>query len=446
MLNKEQIYQIMDFCLEKAKGYRTRVLVFSLKEGLTRFANSEIHQNTLADQTEVVITVQDGKKLSEISTTSYDPASLEITVREAIDNLKFLPEGEFEIPLVKDPKYLEVDDFDPELAKIYDIEGRAKLIKAGIALLDVGYLAYGTLNHRITSVSFANSEGVKRYARSNIVSFSTLVSDTAGGSGYAEFISSSRKELDVRGGFKIAYEKAKMNQNPEQIEPGAYTVILEPLAVGEMLAYMSFMGFSANSVLNKQSYLTGKVGSKVFDEQITIVDDHTHQHTITLPFDFEGYPRKQVSIIEDGISKGLVYDTLNALRAGAETTGHSVKSFEVGAFPLHIVMAPGKSSLEEIIANTDKGLLITRFHYMNIVNPRQAILTALTRDGVFKIEQGQIVGAVKNMRFTESMLEAFNKVEAISKERQQVEFYSKSTLYVPAMKINNFHLTGKTNT
>lgn len=444
MLNKEQIYQIMDFCLQRAKGYATRVLVFSDEEGLTRFANSEIHQNMLADKTEVVITIQDGKKISEISTTSYDEKSLENAVLETIDNLQFVPEGEFEIPLVEDPQVLEVEEFNHEMAEIYDIDGRAKLIKAGIELLAEGYLAYGALSHQKLSIGFANSKGVKRFAGSNSVNFSTLVSSTDGGSGYAEYISSSLKDIDVIGGFKTAYDKAKANHQPEQLEPGSYTVILEPLAVGEMLAYMSFLGFSAQSVQNKQSFLTGRIGERVFDERITVTDDHTHQHTMTLPFDFEGYPRKKVKVIENGVAKELVYDTISALKADVETTGHSIKSFDMGGIPIHIVMAPGENSLKEIIAGTEKGLLVTRFHYLNIVNPRQAILTALTRDGVFKIEQGQIVGAVKNMRFTESMLKAFNHIEAISKERQRVKFYEGS-LYVPALKISNFHFTGKTN-
>ncbi len=445
MLNKEQAYQIIDFIVEEAKGYDTRVLVTSGEEGLTRFANSEIHQNVFHDETKVHITVLYGKKRSELSTTLYSEDGLRRAVKDAITNLDFLPEGDMELPLVTSPEQIESDGFSTELMNLYGIEERAKFVKQGISLLEPGYKAYGALSYKENHLVFGSSAGVKRYARGNIVNFSVLVTSESGGSGYAEYLSDSHEDLDIIKGFKVAFEKAKMNKDPEDLKPGGYTVILEPLAVGDILTYMSYIGFSAKTVQKRGSFLTDKKGQKIFDEKISIIDDFTDENTINVPFDFEGFSRQKVNLIEEGVAKDLVYDQASAIIDGVSSTGHSINLPKMGGLPLNLVISAGDQSLQEMIENTENGLLITRFHYMNIVDPRQAVLTALTRDGVFKIENGKVVGAVKNMRFTENMLEAFNRIEAISSERQRTPFADGDfNYYVPALKIKDFHFTGKT--
>lgn len=444
MLSKAQVYQMMDFVIHEAQGYDTQVSVQSTSEGLTRFANSEIHQNMFQDETRVAIQIQKGKKRSEIQTTLYTEDGLRDAVKEAIANLDFLPEGEMELPLVDAPALIEAVEDNEELAKAYGIPERAQWVKKGIDLLEPGYKAFGALSLTDYRNAYANSNGVKRWGMTNYVEFSVLVSHESGGSGYAEQISNYPEELDIVGAFRIAYDKAKMNQNPVEIQPGPYTVILEPLAVAEMLLYLAFCGFSGKSVQDRYSFLTGKLGEKIFDEKISIVDDCTDPHTVRMPFDFEGFPRQIVPIIEKGVVKGLLYDQASAIKDGVPTTGHSVNSPGSGGLPFNLVMAAGDQSLEELIASTENGLLLTRFHYMNIVTPRQASLTALTRDGVFKIEKGQVVGAVKNMRFTETMLEALKEVAGISKERQRCKGMF-GNYYVPCLKLDHFHFTGKTD-
>lgn len=444
MLSKAQVYQIIDFVINEAKGYDTQVLVQSMEGALTRFANSEIHQNMIEDVTRVAIQIQKGKKRSEIQTTLYTEEGLRAAVKDAIVNLDFLPEGEMELPLAETPTLIESVEINEELAKAYSIPERAKIVKQGIELLEPGYKAYGALSLDTAMFAFGNSKGVKRSAFANFVEFSVLISHESGGSGYAEQFSTDPQELNIVGAFQVAYDKAKMNQNPVEVQPGPYTVILEPLAVSEMLMYLAFCGFSGKSVQDQYSFLTGKLGEKLFDEKISIIDDCTDPSTLRLPFDFEGLPRQKVAIIENGVAKAVLYDQMSAIKDGVASTGHSVNSMSDGAIPLNLVMAAGDQSLEELIASTDNGLLITRFHYMNIVNPRQASLTALTRDGVFKIENGKVVGAVKNMRFTETMLDALKQVAGVSKERQRCKAML-GNYYVPCLKLDNFHFTGKTD-
>ncbi|HAE41920.1 MAG TPA: hypothetical protein DCG34_03250 [Clostridiales bacterium] len=443
MLSKEKIYSIIDDVILESKPYDAKVLVLSSGIGLSRFANSEIHQNVFEDKTEIIINILDKTKSIESATTDYSKEGLQVLVAEMKENLSFIPDGDVPPPLATGVEEFMADSYSTELERLYTVENRCKLIKDCINTLSDGYLAYGALTYSEERIAVGNSTGLKRFARFNGVEFSALVSSDSGGTGYAQMISNTPENMDVPSAFKRAKDKAELNQNPIDIEPGAYTVILEPLAVGAILSNMAFMGFTGKSVLNQASFLTEKLGEQVFDEKITIIDDITDKHTVPLPFDFEGEMRQVVPIIEKGVATALVYDGASAAKAGVKTTGHSVNMPEYGGMPMNMVMGNGEKTLDKIISETESGLLVTKFHYMNGINPRQAQLTALTRDGLFKIEHGKIVAAVNNMRFTESMLKAFNQVEEVSKERQSTSFYF-GNCYVPGMKINNFHFTGKT--
>ncbi len=443
MLDKAQSYRLIDFVLEQTRGYPTRVMVNSQAEGLTRYANSEVHQNVFEDVTSITITVTDDNRRSRVTTTTVDEEELKAAVSDALENLEFIPDGDAQPPLVSEPGEIDADEYDGALAEEFDVEARARLVGESVGTLAEGFEAYGRLSHQQVRLAVGNSEGIKRYARDNSVNFSALVSGS-GGSGYAEGTSVRAGELDVEEIFGRAYEKAKMNQERVELQPGRYTVILEPMAVGNILTYLSFIGFSAKSVQQRASFLTGKMDQEVFDERISIVDDHTHPQTVSLPFDFEGYPRQVVSLVADGVMKGLIYDGMSAMADGVESTGHSVDMPQRGGIPIHLVMSGGDSTLEEIIARTDDALLVTRFHYMNVVNPREALLTGLTRDGVFRIQNGRITGAVKNMRFTDSMLRALNSLVEISSDREKTPFFF-GNFYLPALKIEGFHFTGKTD-
>jgi PmbA protein len=442
MLNKKAAYEIIDKVLSKCKYY-TMVSIICKEEGLTRFANSEIHQNVYNAEDSVTITVMHDKKISEVTTNLLSEEGLTEAVRDAEENLKFLPQGEVELPQLTLPIEIASEDYDTELADKFNILNRAKLIKEGIDLLEEGYIAAGALSLTAEAMCMGNNKDIRRYARIDTVSFNAVVMHKDGASGYAEYNTNKAKELDVVEQFKIAYDKCKMGVSPRSIEPGSFDVILEPLAVGDLLMYMSFIGFSAKDVRTGTSFLTGKLGEKVFGENITIRDDVKNENTMPLYFDFEGYPRTSLNLIEKGVAKELTYDGKSAIADNVNPTGHSFGYSGQGGIPINIVMEGGSDTLEELIKSTKKGLLVSRFHYMNIVDPRQAILTALTRDGLFLIEDGEIKGAVKNMRFTESMLHAFNKVTGISAERTKVPG-AFGFNYVPTLKIEDFHFTGKT--
>ncbi|MFO8060110.1 MAG: TldD/PmbA family protein [Bacillota bacterium] len=443
MLDRDRCYQLIDFVLSETGEHPARVMIMSQAGELTRYANSEIHQNVAEDVTSVTITVTGEGKRSRLSTTVCDEEGLRAAAADAVENLQYIPPGEEQPPPVTEPAEIVADHFDANLAADFQVEERARILRENLDVLGDDYLAYGKFSHKETRLAFGNSEGVRRFARNNQVDFSALVSGP-GGTGYASTVSSRTDDLDVPGTFARASEKARMNQDRQAVQPGRYTVILEPLAVSNILALMSLIGFSARMVQNRASFLTGKMGEKVFDDRITVVDDHTDENTVSLPFDFEGYPRQKVTLVERGVVRGLVYDAASAQRDGVESTGHSADMPGRGGIPLHLVMAGGSGDLEQMIAGTEDGLLITRFHYMNMVNPREALMTGLTRDGVFRITGGRIVGVVKNMRFTDSMLRAFSNVTGVTAERERTPFFF-GNYCVPAVRIEGFHFTGTTD-
>lgn len=438
MLNRKEAYEVIEKILSYCKYY-TMIIINTEEHGLTRFANSEIHQNVFNADISVTIKVYCGKKESKVSTNLLTEDGLRQAVMDAEENLKFMPDGEIEMPEIISPEEILYEEYDEELEKKFDTINRAKLIKEGIDLLDDDFTAAGALSLNKKAIAMGNSQGIRRFARMDNVEFSVVVTHKDGVSGYDEADSDKANEIDILDIFKTAYNKARMGINPVIIEPGSYTVILEPLAVVDLLWYMNYIGFSARSVQMGTGYLTGKIGERVFGENITIRDDVNNENTMPLYFDFEGNERKTLNIIENGVVKELAYDIRSAIKDGIQTTGHSTGDTSMGGFPLNLVMEGGNETLEGLIKSTTKGILVTRFHYMNVVDPRQALLTALTRDGLFMIEDGKIKSGVKNMRFTESMLNAFNKVVGITSERRKASGY-----YAPALKIEDFHFTGKT--
>ncbi|MCB2290561.1 TldD/PmbA family protein [Clostridium sp. CS001] len=442
MLNKKQAYEVIDKVLSKCKYY-TMVSIMCKEEGLTRFANSQIHQNVYNSEDSVTITILHDKKISTVSTNLLSEEELTKAVLEAEENLKFLPEGDVELPQLELPVEIASEEYDSKLGDKFNILNRAKLIKEGVDLLEEGYIAAGALSLTSLAICMGNSKDVRRYTRVDTISFNAVVMHTDGASGYAEYVTNKSEELNVVEQFKYAYNKCKMGVNPISIEPGSYDVILEPLAVGDLLLYMSFIGFSAKDVRTGTSFLTGKLGEKVFGENITIKDDVKNENTMPLYFDLEGYERTSLNLIEKGVAKELSYDARTAIADNVPPTGHSFGYGGDGGIPINIVMDGGDDTVDGLIKSTKKGLLVSRFHYMNIVDPRQGLLTALTRDGLFLIEDGKIKGAVKNMRFTESMLHAFNKVTGISSERTKVPG-AMGFSYVPTLKIEDFHFTSKT--
>lgn len=441
MLNEEYFFKLIDTVLSYC-NYYTMVSVVHEENGSTRFAKSQIQKNGLIKDTVVTITVYDKKRKAQVRTNILDSEGLKNAVIEAETNLKFVPEDDTEVIELREPNVIINNEYDDELYKKFGILNRSKLIKAGIDILPKNFTASGTLSLNKYIMAIGNSNGIKRYGRRDKVSLNMLVTHVSGSAGYVEYATNKALELDILKEFKNAYIKAKQGIESISLEPGNYTVILEPLAIGDLLTYMSYYGFSAKSIQNATGFFVGKLGNKVFKDNITIIDDINNTNTFAFPFDFEGYERIPLKIIEKGYVKELAYDVHSSVVDKVKTTGHSVGNINIGGYACNLVMDSGESTIDELIQSVEKGVLISRFHYIDIVDSRKAIFSALIRDGAFLIEDGEIKKGIKNMRFTDNMFNIFNNIVGISKERKKVQNFL-GVNYVPTVKVENFHFTQK---
>ena len=228
---------------------------------------------------------------------------------------------------------------------------------------------------------------------------------------------------------------------------GTYEVILEPEAVAELMEWLGSIAFGAKSVEKRTSFLAGRMGEQVMDRRVTILDHGNEPRSLRLPFDFEGTPKQQVLLIDRGQAAGIVYDAAYGQRFGHPSTGHGMSADDVeGPMPLHLAMLPGTTSTAQMVRACSRGLLIPRFHYVNgLLNPREALMTGLTREGTFLIEDGKLVAPVTTLRFTQSIVEALRHVAGISKERRLVADPSAGLgcALMPTVHLKRFHFTGR---
>jgi predicted Zn-dependent protease len=279
---------------------------------------------------------------------------------------------------------------------------------------------------------------VFHYFSTDSAAFEAVVTHKDRATGFGSSYATRLEDFDVNGAFDRAYGKAQKGVNPKLVDVGAYTVILEPSAIEEIM-FFALWGLNGDMTNSGVSYASDKLGQKVFGTNINVMDDVNRQGTVPRTFDVEGYRRQPLSLIENGVIKNFVHDSKTAHKAGVKPSGHAITMSGEGGFPLNVVMAGGSSSVEEMIKTTERGILVTHFHYTNFVNPKTLQITGLTRDGTFMIENGKIAFPVMNMRFTENLTEAFSNVTAISAERERVGQYGIGLF--PAVKIENFHFT-----
>jgi len=443
MIGEGEILATVEKVVDWSPADQTEALLFVSDSALTRFANSAIHQNVAERGIKLSIRIVVGKKIGGASTNDIGDESIKDTLSTAVAVAKNSTEDPDFRSLPEKMPLTELDSFIPATAG-YSPEDRAravlKMIEAASAK---GLTTAGSHSIGVSAVGIANSLGVRAVSKLTLANLSTIAM-SKNSSGYAGFFSKGVREIDLELVAKIATDKALKSQNPVGLEPGVYTVILEADAVADMLSTLAFMGLGALSVQEGRSFMCGKIGQGIVGENITILDDALSPETIGLPFDFEGVPKQRVTLIENGVAKNVVYDSYTAAKEGKKSTGHALPHPNIyGPLPTNLFLRGGKSSLEEMIASTKRGILVTRFHYTNVEDPMKTIFTGMTRDGTFLIEDGKIKRGIKNLRFTQSILEALKNVEMLSRET-----FLKSTFLgacrVPAMKIGKFSFTGAT--
>jgi predicted Zn-dependent protease len=285
----------------------------------------------------------------------------------------------------------------------------------------------------------SNSRGLRASYRQTQATFSITMQAGAAAS-WAKGNAADHRQFDPQTLAEIASEKAARAQNPVELPPGRYTVILEPAAVLDLVGFL-FYDFAATSVADKRSCFSGRVGKPVFGKNVTITDDVCHPEQLGAPFDGEGIPRQRVLLVDRGVVKNLVYSRRSAQQAHKKPTGHGFPlPNEYGEAPLNLVVHGGNTAVQEMITGTDRGLLVTRLWYIREVDPYEKIMTGMTRDGLFLIEKGKILHAARNFRFNQSVLEMLRNVECLG-PAQRAAGEEASEMVVPPLKIHDFHFS-----
>lgn len=447
MLGSDKLKQLADAALSRSKAEQTEVVIRAMDTALSRFANNAIHQNVFESNVTVRVRVILGKRtgVAESNDISVEGVHRAADMARAIAQLQ--PENLQNAPL---PPPLAAQNIDAYVAQTAECspEMRARAIEQICRQAAAQkWIAAGAYRTDVHEMAVANSLGVWAYHCGTLADLHTVVMNDAGtASGFASDASPDARKIDAGAVARVALDKATRSQNPIALAPGEYTVVLEPEAVASVLQYTAWHTFNALAVQEERSFVRGRRGELLFSPLVSVYDDGNAREGFPLPFDYEGVPRQRVTFIEQGVARDVVYDTFTARRDNAASTGHSQPAPNLtGPVPQHLFLNPGDKSREELIASVARGILVTRFWYTRVVHPLHVMMTGLTRDGTFLIENGQVTLPVKNLRFTTSYLDVLKNTRAVGRETKLMhDERTEMSFRASALVVDGFNFTGVT--
>jgi predicted Zn-dependent protease len=415
------------------------VHVEEVLDDLTRFANNAIHQNVSENGITVSVrTIADGRT-ARVTTNRLDENSLCTAVESSLSLAASQPKDTQLLALPGKQRYRAVQRFSKYTAAITP-EDRARAVRRACDLaIQRGQVAAGIFSTGESQSAMGNSRGLLAAYRETHAEFSITMQEAPAAS-WTKANSGDVRQFDPQQLAARASEKAHLAVDAKEISTGKYTVILEPAAALDFVGFL-FYDFAATALADKRSCLNERMGKALFGKNITIADDVYHPLQLGAPFDGEGIPRQKVLLVDRGVPKNLVYSRRAAKVARKSPTGHGFPlPNEYGEAPMNLVFSGGDSSVEQMIASTDRGLLVTRIWYIREVDPYEKIMTGMTRDGLFLVEKGKVTSAVRNFRFNQSLLEALRNVEMLSPAIRATgeEAFE---MVMPAMKIHNFNFS-----
>ncbi len=440
MLPQAELEALLQKALAASKADETEALVFSSDESLTRYTHNSIHESVAERNTQLQVRAVVGKRMGVASTNKLDDASIAKTVALATDIARLSTEDPVfpGLPGAGGEVNEVADAFDPDTASASP-EARSAAVNDIAKVMRLNNLyAAGYVSTQQDSIAIANSKGVRRYFHSTDSAINIKAIGT-NSSGYAEGFSRSFGLLNATVLAERAAKKAVDSKDPVALEPGKYTVVLEPPAFREFLGYLSWIGFGAQAFDEGSSFLSGRIGQQLVGKNVTIRDDYLHPLGDGVPFDYEGVPRRQVDLIRDGMARSVVYDSYYAAKLNHANTGHALPAPSTdGPLPLNVVVDPGSREQEDIIRDIQHGVLVTRTWYIRLVDQKKTIITGMTRDGLFLIERGRVTRGLKNMRFNESIIDALGRCELAAMPVRSENHV------LPAVRIDDFHFSSGT--
>ncbi len=441
-MDREQREDLARRVLAFSQADQTEVLLVDRDASLSRFTHDAIHQNVASADLSIAVRAIAEGRTGVARTNVLDEASLRDVVARALAIARHAPADPEQPALPAGaPPPAPAEAFAEATARATP-QLRAQIcegiFRAGEA---DGLWAAGYAATERGGITVANSNGA-RASFDGSDAAANVKMNGSDSSGFAEAYDTDVRRLDGTLLGAIAARKARESAHPRDVEPGPWTVILEPAAFGELFSYIADH-FSALSFDEGSSFLSDGLDRTYLGENVTISDDYAQPLAPGMPFDFEGFPTKRLALVEHGVARAIVTDSYWAHKLGRENTGHALPAPNAsGPQARNLVVSAGSKNAAQLVAETKRGLLVTRFWYIRTVDQKKAIVTGMTRDGTFLIEDGKVTGGVRNMRFNQSILEALRHCEFAS-ELSRTGGYSYS-IVVPAVKIENFTFSSGT--
>jgi PmbA protein len=442
VLSDAELRRIAERIFKLSDADETEVEISAVTDALTRFANNTIHQN-VAEQ-ELVVSVRavlDGRT-ARATTNKTDDDSLRRLVETAKSLARSQPRDPDLLPMPGPQKYPKVGRYFEDTAHATPAD-RGRVVARVAALAEKNkQTAAGIFSTGVMESAIANTRGLFASHRQTRAEFSITILESDC-SGWAKANSPDLGQIDPMAMARSASEKAAASRKPSEAAPGRWTVILEPSAVLDLVGFL-FYDFAGTAMQDQRSCFVKRMGKRVAGENITIVDDAYHPLQSGAPFDGEGVPRQKVLLMDKGVPKNLVYARATAKKMKARPTGHGFSlPNDMGEAPMNLVFSGGKSSVDEMVRSTERGILVTRLWYIREVDPYEKVLTGMTRDGTFLVENGKIASGIRNFRFNQGILEMLSNVELLGPAVRAAGEES-FEMVVPAMKVRDFHFSEAT--
>ena len=442
MIGEAAALNLLERALSLSTAAETDVYLSSQDLGLTRFAGNAIHQNVSHSNVTLNIRAVEGKRLGRATTNDLSDEGISKAMGAAKHNALLMPEDPAFPGLTEPQSVARVASWDESAAACSPLT-RAQMVgevcSQGAA---EGLDTAGACRTGVHEIAVVSSRGVRAYHAGTFAGLIiTTRSDTS--AGWAKGGSWRLDGIDYPSLAREAVDKAVRGREPQPVTPGEYTVVLDHYAVDDILEALSLYGMGAQSVQEGRSWMCGLEGTRAMSDAISIWDDGGSLDGWPMPFDVEGVPRRRVELVESGVVNAPVHNTYTASQDGVASTGHQVY-FTGPPIASNLFMRPGDKTVEELIASTERGLYITRFFYTRLSHNRGCVMTGMTRDGTFLIEDGELRHPVKDLRFTQSYVDALNSVEGVGDDAKLVLNEVGFATRVPALKLRRFNFTGVT--
>jgi predicted Zn-dependent protease len=427
------------------------------ERGCARFAVGELGQHMQLSEPYAVVRVAHGRRVAEAATSRLDREALVLAVRDAARAAKHVPEVEGfpgfaekdDAPLDAPPRFAEATARATPEERVEHLTPVLQTIRAA------GMVSAGMLETSRAAHAVATTRGCARSHDATVASFRVWALETAGAGGAAGYGGQLHRDI---GALRLAEETerairiCRMSRDPASLDAGTYDVVMEPEAATELLEWLAMIAFGAPEVEQGTSALAGRLGERITGDNVELVENPLDPSELGFgaPFDREGTRRQRVPVVDRGVARAVLYDRTYAARAGATSTGSALPpapGSPGGVGATSVALGAGTAaSVDDLLADVDRGLYICRLHYVNgLLEPRRAVMTGLTRDGCFLVERGKIVRPVGNLRFTDSLLEGLGRCDAMTRARRAVPtWWSDAGAFVsPAIRMRGFRFNGK---